>query len=279
MPSPSPSPAIAFTCYRIVPDGAGGVWLADAHRISYFDLGSQTLMSRVLPTRITSAQNLPVTGNWNTGATTRNGELLLARWRVPWLSRFDRNLDEIGRVALPASYAGAAVHLSSTADGTLVVASEVFGTQSSRTLETISPSGQVHDGHLLGFTLRAVGTEVMSTGSSDGTHLIHADGSVTQLIVGRDAPTLAAVDPRGGLTLAVAGPDIFGLVRVVGDTVASRLDLPTACISLVGGLGGPQSPSATSCTRVLAGNLTDVATDATGMTWYLLDHHLFSVSL
>ncbi len=252
-------------------DSSGVVWLAGGKRLVRYDPATTKLTSIALPSRVTGAltgaTSGPNQGVWPSALTFLDGVLLLARNNVPWLTRYDASFHEVGRIAIPAGYAGAR-DLAVDARGRIYLLPSPDACANGLPIDVLD-----QDGHVLygvdagGDRLFAVGDEVLTSGGRGGGSWI-TGRDVTPLLP--DASpycglgNLAVPDPRGGamVFLRGGGPDGHSVIEhVVDGRVIGAVTLADVDISSAPRPPGASLPPTTSMWTAA------LAADASGMAW------------
>ena len=167
-------------------DPAGAVWLASNVRLLRFDPTSGKLAAIVLASKVSGQLPGATTGSlqgiWPSGIGFLDGLTLVARANVPWLTEYDASLHEVGRIPLPATYAGAK-DLIATGSGTLLLLpwqDECFNGGAPLLLmdQTGGVLGHVDIG---GDRLYGLGSQILVSGSPGGASLV-AGTAVTSVL-------------------------------------------------------------------------------------------------
>ena len=267
-------------------DATGAVWLANNDRLLRYDPASGKLTGIVLASKVAGALPGATTGSlqgtWPSGLGFFNGLTLVARANVPWLTEYDASIHEVGRIPVPAAYAGAK-DLVATGSGTLVLLpwqDECFNDGSPLLLMDGSGSvlGKVSVG---GDRLYAVGTQVLVSGSPGGASLV-TGSAVTSVLPSTGArycaghDDMATPDPRGGVTLFLRGAGPAGLSvleHVLDQRVVSAVTFPPVDIS-----NAPRPAQASPLTTTSFW-IDALATDAAGVSWMGVGTSLESTQL
>lgn len=255
-------------------DPAGAVWLASNVRLLRFDPTSGKLAAIVLASKVSGQLPGATTGSlqgiWPSGIGFLDGLTLVARANVPWLTEYDASLHEVGRIPLPATYAGAK-DLIATGSGTLLLLpwqDECFNGGAPLLLmdQTGGVLGHVDIG---GDRLYGLGSQILVSGSPGGASLV-AGTAVTSVLPSTGAQYcspnnyFASPDPRGGVTMFLRGMGPGGLSvleHVVDQHVVSAVTFPPVDIS-----NAPRPVGASPLTTTSFW-LDALATDPTGTTW------------
>jgi len=270
-------------------DPSGAVWLANNDRLLRYDPASGKLAGIVLARKVAGA--LPgatsgsLQGTWPSGLGFLDGLTLLARANVPWLTEYDAALDEVGRIPLPAAYAGAR-DLLATDSGTLVLLPWQDECRNGSPLLLMDGVGNVlgrvdvGGNHLYG-----MGARILVSGGPGGANLV-VGTAVTSVLPSTGAQycsldsDLATPDPRGGVTLFLRGGGPGGLSvleHVVDQRVVGAVTFPPVDISNFPRPGpGPAGASLPTTTSFW---IEALATDPTGTTWMGVEASLESTYL
>jgi hypothetical protein len=246
---------------EIKTDAAGTVWISDDYQVVKFD--PQTHRGTAHKFSLAVPGGVPATSP-GIGVSaifpTDNG-LLVARRNVPWLTRLDGSLQEVGRIELPEDDDGA--------QDLAAIGQTIFVERDEHTGAT--PGVDLLDltGHLLasvpgdGGWLEVVGSRVLRHGrdirQDVDVQWVNPDGRAE--VVGQGSSAFA--DPRGGFTLFrhTAGND-QALQRVVDGRVVSQVPYKAEPICVV-------PPLQSSCIPAFSHfQLSDLITDRKGVTWY-----------
>lgn|GEM_PF-1625471 len=267
-------------------DPTGAVWLANNDRLLRYDPATNKLAGIVLPSKVAGA--LPgamsgsLQGTWPSGLGFFNGLTLVARANVPWLTEYDAALHEVGRIPVPAAYAGAK-DLVAMGSGTLVLLpwqDECYNGGSPLLLidRRGRALGKVDVG---GDHLYAFGSELLVSGGPGGANFV-AGTSVTSVLPSTGVQycslrnDLATPDPRGGVTLFLRRSGSAGLSvleHVVDQRVVSAVTFPPVDIS-----NAPKPPGASPLTTTSFW-IDALATDAAGVSWMGVGDSLESIQL
>ena len=261
------------------------MWLANDDRLLRYDPASGKLagimLSRNVPGALPGATSGALQGTWPSGLGFLDDLAVLARANVPWLTEYDSSLHAVGRIPVPAAYAGAK-DLVATNSGTLVLLpweDECFNDGSPLLLmdRTGGVLGQVDVGgdHLYGF-----GGEILVSGGPAGANLV-AGTTVTPVLPSTAKycslhDDIATPDPRGGVTLFQRGAGDQGLSvleHVVDQRVVSAVTFPPVDIS-----SAPRPVGASPLTTTSFW-IDALATDAAGVSWMDVGDNLESTRL
>jgi hypothetical protein len=258
---------------QVKTDAAGIVWISDGYQVVRFDPATHQATTHEFSLNVPGALPGALTGGnpgtWVSGIVPSNGGLLVARHNVPWLTRLDASLAEVGRIPVSADDAGA--------QDLAVIGSTIFLERDGAALglDLIDQSGSLLasvPGQ--GGRLEVAGDRVLRHGRSSQYDVtiewVNTDGTTEAVGQGNSAYP----DPRGGVTLFrhVNGIQDQELQRVVNGTVVSSVTLqgrtvqPNDCPAVIAPSGSiqPTCPEA----RIMF-DLSDLVTDADGVTWYV----------
>jgi hypothetical protein len=249
---------------QVKTDAAGVVWITDDYKVVRFDPDTHHATARTFSLVVAgSLKGGTSSGTWVSAIFPTGDGVLVARHHVPWLTRLDGALREVGRIAVPPGDDGA--------EDIAVVGETLFLEQdelsSGRARVDILNSG----GHLLasvpgpGGRLEVLGGRVLRHGRDARRDVtvkwVNSDGSTES--VGRGS--FAWPDPLGGFTLFrhVTGLD-EALQRVVNGRVVSQVPYKAEPLCVQPHFGGGSCIPSFSVFGP-----SDVLTDKNGVTWYV----------
>jgi hypothetical protein len=273
---PLPAGGYAGVYVQVKTDAAGVVWIADDYQIVRFDPATHHATAHHFSTGVPGALPGALTGSspgtWVSAIAPTNGGALVARHNVPWLTRLDDSLREVGKTPLPQGDEGA--------QDLAVIGQTIFVERDEH--NGVTPGVDILDlrGQRLapvpgqGGRLEVVGERVLRHGrdpySNVDVEWVEQDGS-TELVGSGSA---AFADPRGGVTLFRRLPGYDdALQRVVKGQVLSQIAYKGELVQL-NRCGGSFAPSGSSlppsCGEAfILFQLSDLITDRNGVTWYV----------
>jgi hypothetical protein len=275
-----PLPAGSFMGFyvQVKTDAAGMLWVADGYQVVRFDRASQRSSAHAfdlrVPGALPGALTGPSPGTWVSSIIPTDDGVIVARHNVPWLTRLDASLAEVGRIPLPQGDEGA--------EDLAVIGQTIFVERDSHSvgipqLDILDLEGQsVASVPGRGGRLEVVGERVLRHGHGENgvaeveVQWVKTDGTTEAIGTGSSAST----DPRGGITVFRPDTDHQDAVeRVVDGTVVSKVRYPAQLVQL-NSCPMPIAPSGNSlppsCPKAwIVFSLSDLITDRTGVTWYV----------
>lgn len=263
-------------------DATGGVWFFAAYDLVRFDSKSETMGSVHFAVEAEGAApagtdgNYPDPGTYLTAVLPAGDGALIARNNVPYLTRLDSKLSEIGRVPLPDGYAGA-TGLAVQGNGSILLAmSRQLRSVAQIDLATgqlkaqVAIEGMTPQAHLEAsadsfLVTSSTGGAIRSSGVDAGGTL--SPGSMEQLLPVSDVLDLsqAAIGSDGSVLVYDYPSAAFVWFRGNGSTVVHKLQIEDVTVTGPGG----EKVAARTIPEVL-----DVAIDPTGVAWYVVGGHL-----
>jgi hypothetical protein len=261
---------------QVKTDSAGIVWISDGYQVVRFDPATHQATTHKFSLNVPGALPGALTGGhpgtWVSGIAPSNGGLLVARHNVPWLTRLDASLAEVSRIPVSADDAGA--------QDLAVIGSTIFLERDENAgvsvgLDLVDDSGKVLASVAgPGGRLEVAGDRVLRHGRGSQYDVpiewVNTDGTTVAVGQGNSAYP----DPRGGVTLFrhLNGGQDEALQRVVDGTVVSSLALQGQTVQLKDCplVVGPSGFSQPTCPEArIMFDLSDLVTDADGVTWYV----------
>jgi len=200
--------------------------------------------------------------------------VIVARHNIPWLTRLDQSLGEVGRIPLPQSDDGAedlavigqTIFVERDAHNVAIPQLDILDLEGQPLASVPGRAGRLEVG----------GERVLRHGHGENgvseveVQWVKTDGTTEDIGIGSSA----SADARGGVTLFRPDTDHQDAVeRVVDGTVVSKVRYPAQLVQL-NDCPMPIVPSGTSlppsCPKAwIVFSLSDLITDRNGVTWYV----------
>ena len=273
---PLPTGSYVGVYVQVKTDAAGVVWIADDYQIVRFDPATHHAtahhFSMGVPGALPGALTGSSPGTWVSAIAPTDGGALVARHNVPWLTRLDDSLREVGKTPLPESAEGAqdlavigqTIFVERDEHNGVTPGVDILDLRGQRLAPVPGPGGR----------LEVVGERVLRHGrdpySNVDVEWVEQDG--TTELVGTGSAAFA--DPRGGITLfrRLPGHD-DALQRAVNGQVLSQVTYKGELVQLntcpmpIPASGASLAPSCPKAWVLFS--LSDLITDHNGVTWYV----------